>query len=155
MSTDFENAKFISMHLHKLASLTDRLSAHILKSGFNLSFPQFFILMALKKRGDISQTAIAQYHGLTESAISKQIAMLQKIQFLRKTINTRNRREHILQLTPKGSKVVNEAMKKLGEQFVKIFNVLPKNQQKLFGENLEKITVSADFFVKQYPSFTK
>lgn len=155
MITDFENAKFIGMHLHKLACITDRLAAHVLKNQFNLTFPQFFILMALKKRGNISQTTVAQYHGLTEAAISKQITQLQKIQYVRKKINASNRREHILQLAPQGSEIIKKAMKILSQHFATIFNILSKEDQKSFGQNLEKVSASADRFIKDKLSYAK
>lgn len=102
----------------------NRLASHTLEKHTKLTFPQFRILAAIAKHQQLSQKKIAEFHGVTEAAISKMIDMLLKTKLIERKNNPKNRREKILTLLPAGLSVVSRSMRSLEGAFEKPLHAL-------------------------------
>ncbi len=138
------NNKDISVKLHKLTCVLGRIAAHELHVQLDLTFSQFRMLMALRKRGQVTQKHIARFHGLTEAAVSRQIEILHEKKLILRTENQNNRRERMLTLTKEGHATAEKAIKTINEQLSTLFGVLSAKQKNDFEVSLEKLLASAE-----------
>ncbi len=120
----------LNQAINKLSVIMWRISAKILQEDLHVSFAQFKMLMAIWHRGEISQKTIANFHGLSEAAVSRQIEQLVNEKLIIRRINESNRREHLLSLSAKGKTCVNRATKILDTHFNRLFNVLGRQKRK-------------------------
>jgi DNA-binding MarR family transcriptional regulator len=127
------------MKIRKLGFLMDRLADQTLRESANLSFAQFRILRMLMHAGALSQKAIASWHGLTDAAVSRQVDDLVKEKLVIRQINPANRREHILMLTPTGTRQAEKAKLVLGKKFNGLFSVLPVRERRQLETSLERL----------------
>lgn len=128
----------------------DKVAAHILQHNFNLSFSQFRILLAIKKYPLLCQSDIANFHGLTRAAVSRQILLLKKKNYIKVNKSSRSKRERELFLTPPGQKILDKMITKINEVFEKVYANLDKKQQNLLSDSLEKIVNSLNLFSKNH-----
>lgn len=125
--------------LHKLTFLIDRMADHALAKRSHITLGQFRLLMALRYHRALSQKNVAQFHGLTEAAISRVVETLVKSKSIIRQSNPTNRREHILLLTPAGERQVNSAIKTLSHTFERLFTVLKPAEQRQFDAVLDRL----------------
>lgn len=115
--------------LHHLALVLDRQSDLLLQERLDIGFSQFKILMALKWKQGIQQKQIAAKLGQTEASVSRQIKLLQEVGLIRATKSEDNKRERITTLTPKGEKLIDQALGALDSYHSTVFNRLTPEQQ--------------------------
>lgn len=121
----------IGMTIGKLAFMMWRVAEKALHEDMKISYAQFRIMTAIWHRGEISQKAVAKFHGLSEAAISRQIDHLVKQGLIRMSVKQSNRREHMLVLTKQGRDLANQAKKTLDKHFNRIFDVLGDKKNSL------------------------
>jgi len=131
--------KAIVMKLHKLTFLLDKLSAIQLQKKADLSFPQFLMLMAIRRRPNLSQREIAEFHGVTEAAVSRQIELLMKRQFVARHQDRDNRRRHVLSLTSAGERKLDRANVMLDRTFDQLFDTLGEKGKETFIATLQRV----------------
>lgn len=78
-----------------------------------MSFSQFLVLMALTENGDLKQSAIADYVGVTPAVITKQVEQLAGKGLLQLGPAHNDRRVNVVRLTSKGDDVAKIAIKEL------------------------------------------
>ncbi|MBI5466729.1 MAG: winged helix-turn-helix transcriptional regulator [Candidatus Kerfeldbacteria bacterium] len=127
------------VRLHKLTFLIDRIAEQALTEHSNITFGQFRLLMALQHHRALSQKKVANFHGLTEAAISRVVETLVKRKYIVRQANPTNRREHILMLTPVGERQAVRAMATLTKTFRKLFGVLTATENEHFNHTLERL----------------
>lgn len=115
--------------LHHLALVLDRQSDLLLQERLDIGFSQFKILMALKWQQGIQQKQIAAKLGQTEASVSRQIKMLQEVGLITAKKSEDNKRERITTLTPKGEKLIDQAIATLDNYHSPVFNRLDPDQQ--------------------------
>jgi len=130
----------INRNLHRLVFTMDKMAEDLLHKRFGLTFSQFRMLMGVEKGKLSCQAHIAQFFGLTPAAVSRQIDILAEKKLITARTNSKNRREHVIRLTVKGKHWTTEAIELLENQFNQFFNILNKNEQKSFAENIQKLT---------------
>lgn len=82
----------------------------ILLEQIGIGFSQYKILRSLQHQDSVQQKQIAQYLGQTEASISRQIHVLEGQGFIKNVVRKENRREHIITLTDKGEKLLDNAV---------------------------------------------
>jgi DNA-binding MarR family transcriptional regulator len=125
--------------LHHISAVLARNSDQILQEQLGIGFSQFKILLILQQKSGVQQKQIATALGQTEASISRQIRLLQDSSLLTSMVNPNNRRKHIIQLTPKGLKVVERAMQILNGYHAPVFARLNEKQQNQLVEMLSEI----------------
>lgn len=140
MVKSVENStKDISIRLHKLTFLMDRLAEQTLRDGADLTFAQYRMLMALKRFGAIPQNRVAAFHGLTQAAVSRKIDELVGHKLVARVPNPANRREHILTLTKQGDARSAKAHRVLHVTFAKLYGVLSSAEQEALRKTLTRL----------------
>ena len=139
------NPNEVNRTLHRLVFFLDRVAESLLERHCGLTFSQFRMLMAIEKKGRVSQAEIAKFHGLTPAAVSRQIDILLEKKLIAKSKHSPTRREHVLQLTPAGQRQTADALAVLHDPFAKIFSSLSRAEQIKFSDIVAKLlnTISA------------
>lgn len=125
--------------LHHLAMVLDRQSDLLLQERLDIGFSQFKILMALKWQQGIQQKQIASKLGQTEASVSRQIKMLQEVGLITAKKSENNKRERITTLTPKGERLIDQAIAALDNYHAPVFNRLNPDQQALLHNLLDQM----------------
>jgi DNA-binding MarR family transcriptional regulator len=129
----------IGTRVHKLACLMGRSAEQTLRTVGNLTFSQSRILMALLHGATLNQRTIAQYHGLTEAAVSRMLTTMQRQKLVRLVNDPTNRRTHQLTLTPRGKRVAEKATTMLENQFTKAFHGISLHQRNSFLATIDSL----------------
>ncbi len=147
------NSLQITYTLHKLVFLMDKLADTTLRQEVKLTFSQFRILMAVGYKKDISQRDIADFWDLTQPAVSRQVELLMKKKLLSRRDNKENRREHLLNLTSAGEKILSQASQILNDTYSSIYKIIPKEEHGVILRNLD--TLLQSMCSGKYHSFCK
>ena len=115
--------------LHHLSFVLDRQSDQVLQEQLGIGFSQFKILMVLKWNPSVQQKVIADNLGQTEASVSRQIKLLKNKGMLARKISSKNKREHITALTPKGERLTEAALEILNKYHSPIFARLGEKQR--------------------------
>lgn len=129
----------VVVRLHKIVFILDRRAHQLVRDRLGLAYSQFMIVMALKHRGRISQAGLAESSGLTAAAISRKVNGLVIKGLVRDQINPRNRRQHVLTLTPAGQRAATQAQRVLGSAFQEVFRQLSRRQQAALDQGLRAL----------------
>lgn len=90
--------KDFSKTLHRLRTLEKKLVREF-ESSTGFSLTRYEILSYLSENGDCLQTDIASYVGLDPAAITRQLKILERENYVRRKRNSDNAREIIVSLT--------------------------------------------------------
>lgn len=139
MENTQSNSRKVLHQLHSLIKALDNAGDQILHSEIGLGFSQFKILMTIKDMPRSSQAAIAACLNLTPPAISRHMETMHTKGLVTITINPKNRREHLLGLTPKGKNSLKKSWLLLDVKFSAIMEVLDEKEQKQLIYLLDKL----------------
>jgi len=104
-----DTTNLIHSLLHHLSAVFTRESDQILQEQLGIGFSQYKILTSLQDSPAIQQRHIAVNLGQTEASISRQVKLLHKKGMLTSRVSPRNRRVHLIALTPKGERIAEAA----------------------------------------------
>jgi len=128
------NIRFSETLLYRLdrfASQVSKAAESRLREVSGMSFSQFLVLMALIENGDLKQSAIAEYVGVTPAVITKQVEQLAGKGWLQMGPAHNDRRANVVRLTGKGQDVAKVAIKELDELIRQEINLADHYQAKL------------------------
>jgi DNA-binding MarR family transcriptional regulator len=125
-----------SSQLHHLVSLMSRESDQMLQEQLGIGLSQYKILTTTHEHPHIQQKMIGQILGQTEASISRQVKLLKQKGMLQTVKNPNNLREHVTDLTPRGSRIIDAAEKVLASYHEKFFTGLSSKQQQQLAEVL-------------------
>lgn len=131
---DFSNSFMYSVH--QMNFLVAKRLEHILLKHESITFSQFIILVGCKcpRLEQISQQAIARELDLTEATVSRHIATLVKLNYMRREEDPNNRRKHILSITPEGTKAFEKAKKLIDKELSSLFASIEEKDRKRIME---------------------
>lgn len=124
---------------HKAVFVIDKIADKILQDNLNLTYSQFRILAAIRKNPDVSQKNIADFLDMTESAVSRQMEFVVDREFVKKTENKKNRRQHVLALTTSGKDQLQKAFKTLDAKFEEVFDVINQDEREVLASAFAKL----------------
>lgn len=122
--------------IQHLAFTLTRQSDQVLQERLGIGYSQFKILMALRWKGNVQQKQIAERLGQTEASISRQIKLLHDMGLLSSRKSPQNRREHLTILTPKGERIIDEALRALNNYHAPVFGGLSEKQTVVMMKSL-------------------
>ena len=120
--------------LNRLAFSLSRQSDQILLERLGIGMSQYIIMHILQLQPSIQQRVIATQLGQTEASISRQMKILANQSLLEVRTNPQNRREHVIILTTKGERIIDEANKILDEFHKSVFEKIGDKNYKNFAE---------------------
>jgi DNA-binding MarR family transcriptional regulator len=116
------NKTFLTVQLNQLVDLMKVKAEFILKQKFKIDYSQFLILHFTNILDKPNQQAISQYMTFTGAGVSKQIDKLVIAGYLTKTMDKSNRRSNLINLTPQGQKIIDQALPLLEKEFDNYIN---------------------------------
>lgn len=119
------------------ATVVDRQADQVLQERLGIGTSQFRILRTLQQAHHSQQRELADHLGQTEASISRQAKLLREKGFVSTQVNPKNKREHIMQLTPKGVQITEAAQEVMGQYFVPIFAKLTAKDQTQLRSSLQ------------------
>lgn len=122
--------------LHHLAFALDRQSDEFLHQKLGIGFSQYKIMMSLNWDRRVKQKQISKTLGQTEASISRQIAIMKEQGLISVRISPKNRRERIIELTPKGEELASDGTTLLNRYHKPMFDRLPPRQLAELSEML-------------------
>jgi len=120
--------------LNRLAFSLSRQSDQILLERLGIGMSQYIIMHILQLQSSIQQRVIATQLGQTEASISRQMKILANQSLLEVRTNPQNRREHVIILTTKGERIIDEANNILDEFHKSVFEKIGDKSYKNFAE---------------------
>ncbi len=129
-----------AIKVHQFVILLDKLLDRELKKTNMISFSQFMILAAVNFHPGLSQKMIANARQTTEAAVSRHVVSLVKKGFLTTSVNSKDRKVHVLKLSPKGKKLFSQGSQVVEKTMNHVFNQLPK-------QNIDDLVKSFDIML--------
>ena len=123
----------LTLYLQKIADRALRLK-------MNLTISQFRMLMAINHHSGLSQKHIADFWGMEEASVSRQIGILAKKKIISIKAGPASKREHALSLTPSGKKLIEKALLVIEKQSEEIFKDVSQEQREGLSVLLEQLT---------------
>jgi DNA-binding MarR family transcriptional regulator len=130
-----------SVLLHRLGFLQDKVVDQALKNAVGTGLSQFKVLYALSENRECSQCEVARSLDITEAAVSRQIALLEKGGYVQSSISGTNLRAKTLTLTEKGKKVVEKAWATIANIDAQLWSDVSVEDQGIVKEALDKVVV--------------
>ncbi len=107
--------KYVELYMSAIKYVEDLVSEPT--QAYQLSFEQYLIMKEIADDNSVSLIDIAKKRGVTRGAISRQIRVLLKLDYITQEIDPDDRRRLILNLTPSGQKTVEELNPKIHNRF--------------------------------------
>ncbi|KRK99483.1 regulatory protein MarR [Secundilactobacillus odoratitofui DSM 19909 = JCM 15043] len=95
--------EYIDVYIKSLKYLDSFVSEPAMK--YNLSFEQYLILHDIAQKTNVTLARIADTRGVTRSAISRQIKVLLKLDYIYQQRDEKDHRRQYLHLTPRGRQI--------------------------------------------------
>ncbi|MCT3358717.1 MarR family transcriptional regulator [Latilactobacillus curvatus] len=107
--------EYVELYMSAIKYVEDLVSEPT--QAYQLSFEQYLIMKEIADDNSVSLIDIAKKRGVTRGAISRQIRVLLKLDYITQEIDPDDRRRLILNLTPSGQKTVEELNPKIHNRF--------------------------------------
>lgn len=107
--------EYIDIYMSAIKYVEDLVSEPT--KAYQLSFEQYLIMKEIAEDSSVSLIDIAKKRGVTRGAISRQIRVLLKLDYITQEIDSNDRRRLILKLTPSGFQTVHELNPKINQRF--------------------------------------
>jgi DNA-binding MarR family transcriptional regulator len=122
---DLDWSKSFMYSIHQTYFLAQKRLEHELTIAKGITFSQFLILLGLHCKTKTSQSQIADFLYLTEATVSRHISALEAEKLLTRKEDPTNRRKHILEMTPYGTKAFAAAHEIIERELKDIFDIIP------------------------------
>lgn len=88
----------------------------------DLTFPQYTLLYQLMLLGAISMTEVSSHLGITKPAVTNLVDRLEKKKFLKRVPHAKDRRISLLEILPKGKKIITAIQEQSLELLLKAYD---------------------------------
>ena len=128
-----------------------RFYAHLLTEA-NLTLPQFALLSQLANRGAVSMTEVSGQLDITKPAVTHLVDRLEKNKLLKRLPHPKDRRVFLLQVQPRGERLVRETQGRVLDFVLKAFNPFSASEKKVIARFYNLLSQNMD---QQLLSFRK
>ncbi len=125
--------------IHKFMFLAHKMLDKELMKHCGISFSQCKILAAVLYHPGISQRQIADFEELTEAAVSRHISGLSTKGYILLVPNTKNKKQHILELTKQGTLMCKNALTIVEKKGEALLSTLSVSQQKTISDSFDTL----------------
>lgn len=127
---------FLQQYLRLYRPLISSLNE--LLGKYNLSYSLWQVIYYIKHHGPSTLVEIAKRYSVEKPTITRRVSCLEDLQLVEK-IESRDRREKLMQLTPKGEELYAACRKEISNLEREILEKLSENELQSFFETLSKI----------------
>lgn len=113
----------------------------------NLSLPQFALLSQIVNRPSVSMTEVSAKLHITKPAVTHLVDRLEKSRFLKRLPHPRDRRVSLLQIQPKGEKVVRKTQGEALSFLLKALGQLSATERKTITRFYTLLSQAMDEFL--------
>ncbi len=121
--------------LHDLVARVDRIGNDAILVPQGLTMRDFYMLTMVSENSGCTHHYLCDCLGLSPASVSLRVKDLSGKGLLEQKVNSRNRKECFLRLSPKGVRVVRKLNRELSEAFERLLAVLGENRKE-FRESL-------------------
>jgi DNA-binding MarR family transcriptional regulator len=107
--------RFLPYRLDILAEAVSRALSRLYKDRYSLAVPEWRVLAHLGQYAPITAKAIAGHSRMHKTKVSRAVAELERLGFVRRTDSTDDRREEPLSLTAKGKAAYDDLAPKAAD----------------------------------------
>jgi DNA-binding MarR family transcriptional regulator len=126
--------RFSESEVYKLHEIVIRLDAYaqgVLLAPIGVTYAEFLVLMAVRESRTSTHQDISGAIGASKSLVSQRVKSLEAKRMARQVVNAKNRREHFIELTPKGNQTLDRAYASLLNASEDVFGPLGKERGRL------------------------
>ncbi|MCA9332616.1 MarR family transcriptional regulator [Candidatus Saccharibacteria bacterium] len=127
----------IGFSFQSVSSMLARHSDNVLQANLNLSYSQYKVMTVLSNILSAKQVDIAEHLSQTEASISRQIKQMQHEKLIEVKVNPANRREHLVSMTAKGSRIYSKATDLLNRVYWPVFRNLNDSELRNMQNSLQ------------------
>jgi DNA-binding MarR family transcriptional regulator len=117
--------------LHEIVIRLDGYAQSRLLPPLGLTYPEFLVMMAVNEGASSTHGEVAAMLAMSKSLISQRVKALEGKKLLRQAVNAHNRREHRLELSPRGRDVLARAYDRMLAATDGVFASLGRERQSL------------------------
>jgi DNA-binding MarR family transcriptional regulator len=132
--------------IQHVAFLLAKQSEQVLQEQLGIGLSQLKILRALQTNPNLKQKRIADDLCQTEASISRQVKIMIGQNLLQVSVNPKNKREHLTQLTAKGAKLTYAALAALEKYHAPTIANLSEKKRTRLADSLESLQTSLEKF---------
>lgn len=110
---------------------------------YGVGFPEQIILMYLAEHGPVNQDTIARHYMIDKGAITKTVSKLEEKGFVQRRENPDDKREKILFISDKGSKIISGMESNLEEWNKVIFEGITPQEIELMQKVVDMMAANA------------
>lgn len=118
----------------------------------NLTLPQYALLNQLQATGKVPMSTLSTHLKITKAAVTHLVDRLEKNQFLKRTPHPDDRRVHLLEILPKGRRIVSETQNQVFKHLLRGLNQFDKKGQKTIIKFYALMAKTIDKFLMDSPS---
>ena len=121
---EFKNVEASKLPIGKLINIISKSQTLYLNhklADFGINSTQLHLLFEISNQCNINQDRIASRCNINKGAVARSIKKLEEKQLIKREIDSENRRQNKVSLTPKGEKILNESIEILNEWENKVF----------------------------------
>ncbi len=122
----------------RLSKKITRIINYYLKS-FNITTEQWSVLRTLDESGQVTQKVLSERADKDQATLTKILDLLEKHEYVYRVRNPEDRRSFLINITDRGSQLVEEVGPYLEEIYLKIINDIDKDQLEIFQEVLHSL----------------
>ncbi len=123
----------ILSHFREIQLKFPRLYTRIL-AQLDLTLPQFTLLSQLAAGGRMPMTEISEKLFISKPAVTNLVDRLEKKRYLERLPHPKDRRSYLIQIQPKGEKVIREIRSFVLGLFLKTLGQFTQKEQRLIGQ---------------------
>lgn len=103
---------------------------------------QFFILVSLHAKGGCTMSEIAAHLRVSMPTVTGLINRLVESKYIRRVSSAEDRRQIVIELTPKANKFLKEFLSIIAKRWVDVLSVLDDKELQQFHSIIDKLSVS-------------
>ena len=123
-----ENLTKLIQNYRFTTNLMIKHSHSVLDGNVDININTVVLMHALDPKGTVSQHDIAHRLQISDAAISRQIALLTKKDYIIAKQDPSNRRKVLISMSPKGAKLLKTADRLINEELERVLADLPADQ---------------------------
>lgn len=140
---DTDRIESVLIALRRVIRATDMHSRNLIKTT-GLTAPQLLLLQAIRAKGEISISKLANEISLSQATVTNIIDRLESRGYIFREKSSQDKRKVYVYLTDKGNLVVKDAPVPLQESFVKQFKGLQDWEQNMIISSLQRVAEMMD-----------
>lgn len=135
-----------SQHFREVQPKFARLCVRSLSEA-NLTMPQFAMLNVLAGAGPIPMTDLSDKLHITKPAVTNLVDRLEKNKYLKRLPHAEDRRIHLIQIEPKGKKLVQGMQSTILGFLLKALELFDASERKTVTEFYARLSKTMDDFL--------